>query len=597
MNTIFVNTTRDQLLSSFIQEKQPQFDVLADAWLLAGASTVCVWSKEKCVAHWPGKEPAHPTIEFSAEIRLDEYYIGKLTVSFPKLIGSLKEKEQTTNFLNSSMLVKRVQADADFVSLLLQSRRDLQRVTNDANEKQTQLGAMHHLAETTRVHLGVNKNLAYLARFAAHLLKAEGVFLLFQKASNLSTVGTNPATVSDDDHEALNVEILSLIADGTPILVQYPEGHWDTQMWVDFLDMLPNKPALEIKTATIEGAEASDAQIFDYGDKLLQKLSFPVRNLLLKRMYIGADGIMWFGIVNKWSGNFTQSDAQFARMLSGPTRVNIENALLHEQILAQTKSQTRIQTEIELATNVQQQLLPQELPSIAELDISARTIPALHIGGDFYDFVEHQHSFTFSVGDIAGKGMAAALFMAMTRAVLRGACKQHGLLDPHLILGQTTEHLYDDFYEVNMFATIFVGQYDTINHCVSYANAGHAPVIYCPSGEQARILEPDAPPLGVLSINLAQPHTLQLSPGDVLVVASDGFSEASNPSGELFGYDRLLTLTETLASKPADVIVKEMFEAIHAFTGCVESDTCRNTHSDCQQDDDQTLIVLKRMTI
>jgi sigma-B regulation protein RsbU (phosphoserine phosphatase) len=166
--------------------------------------------------------------------------------------------------------------------------------------------------------------------------------------------------------------------------------------------------------------------------------------------------------------------------------------------------------------------------------------------------------------------------------VLRGKAQEMHIPAPEQLLGNTNEYLYPDFSDVDMFATLFVGQYDCCRHLLHYANDGHAPVIYRPVNGLARLLEADAPPLGVMPINLAEQYTLEFQPGDLLVITSDGFSEAENNQGDMFGYERLLQLVDELATFTAPELIRKLFTTVDQFTG------------DHPQSDDQTLLVLKR---
>jgi sigma-B regulation protein RsbU (phosphoserine phosphatase) len=116
-----------------------------------------------------------------------------------------------------------------------------------------------------------------------------------------------------------------------------------------------------------------------------------------------------------------------------------------------------------------------------------------------------------------------------------------------------------------------------------YANAGHAPVIFCPAGGTAYLLEADGPPLGTLPMLLSQNHYLKLGVGDVLLIGSDGLNEAENGTEEMFGYERLLAAVTSLADKTAPEIATSLFEQVTTFA------------AGHKQSDDQTLLVLKGM--
>ena len=166
------------------------------------------------------------------------------------------------------------------------------------------------------------------------------------------------------------------------------------------------------------------------------------------------------------------------------------------------------------------------------------------------------------MGDISGKGVPAALLMAMTRTVIRTKTNVESLPSSQVILSRTNEELYDDFTELSMFATVFVGQYDPVSRQLLYANAGHSPVIYCPAGGKARLLQADGTPVGVLPTSLSEDQYLNFSPGDVLVVATDGFSEARNADGKEFGYDELTALVQSLVNLPARILAEKLHQIV-----------------------------------
>jgi sigma-B regulation protein RsbU (phosphoserine phosphatase) len=253
-----------------------------------------------------------------------------------------------------------------------------------------------------------------------------------------------------------------------------------------------------------------------------------------------------------------------------------------EQAATELVVQARLRTEMDMAAKIQLQLLPQQFPQVNGLDIYAHSNPAEQVGGDFYDFSAYKdRPFVFAIGDISGKGLPAALFMTMTRIVLHTTARSLPSVDPKAILTRVNEDLYEDFSEVGMFTTVFAGCYDTRSAQLSYANAGHSPVIYCPKGGPAVLLEADAPMLGILPTCTCTNHVLPFRTDDVLVAATDGLNESFNADGEMFGYERLLKTVETLAHLPSSQIGSELLRTINQFTrGYVQSD-------------DQTFIILK----
>lgn len=493
---------------------------LADTWADYGASAFYLTDQANNVLiQWP----PFPLIErstFAAPLHVNGHAIGKLHVC---------GKDTTLARL-------RLTTDAQMLSDVLQLEYELERMTTDIIDQQDQLMALHQLGQNTRVHNDLSQTLTDLAQIAAQLLKTEVAFMALQREQQ------------------------------TPLLAIYPQASWSNEQWNSLLKRFENDPT-------------KGQWLFQQHDSLLKSLDVPLRNLLVKRVEIRQATVLLLGAVNKIDGDFQAPDLKLFSTIAEPAAANLENAILHQEML----DQARIQTEMDLARQVQMRLLPQRTPSIPGLELAAQSRPASHVGGDFYDFIFRNESIlTLTLGDVSGKGMPAALLMAMLRTVLRGKALEMTVPAPEQLLGNTNEYLYTDFSDVDMFATLFVGQYDCQRHFLYYANDGHAPVIYRPVCGSAQLLAADAPPLGMLPINLAEQHAIEFQPGDLLVITSDGFSEAENNQGEMFGYERLLQIVDTLAAMPAHEVIQKIFATVDQFTG------------DHVQSDDQTLLVFKR---
>ncbi|MDM8531703.1 SpoIIE family protein phosphatase [Anaerolineales bacterium HSG25] len=236
--------------------------------------------------------------------------------------------------------------------------------------------------------------------------------------------------------------------------------------------------------------------------------------------------------------------------------------------------------EMSQAVEIQRRLMPNQPPTVPTLDLSAQSRPAKQIGGDFYDFLfRPDKQLVFIEGDVTGKGLPAALIMSSTLTALWGA--SHYLETPQEVLERANLDLYGKLTEVRKFVTAFVGAYNSETRQLTYANAGHSLVIHVPLGQAGVILEADGPPIGVLPTMLSNNQQLTLNPGDLFVVASDGFFEAENPAGEMLGHKQFIKLIEKSAPHSAEEIVISLFNQITDFT------------AGQPQADDQTLIVLK----
>lgn len=508
------------MLATILETHAALLDDLASAWLDSGAQAVSITDSDgHRIAQWPSSAATgHAAI--SEPIQVHGHRVGALHVW-----GRV-----------DAPVAMRLCADAQLLSSIVALESELAEMTTDIIDQQDQLMALHQLAQTTRVDNDIQQNLTNLARIIAQLLKTEIAFALLQ-------------------------------TDGQALLpVVYPSTTWTQAMWHALL-------------AELERTPAKNQWLLQPHAGLLHKLALPVRNLLVKKIAVRPGIALFLGAANKVGGDFHAPELKLFSTIAEPAGANLENAILQQEIL----DQTRIQTEMELAARVQMRLLPQYTPQISGLELAAQSCPTFHVGGDFYDFIIGDgHLLTFTLGDVSGKGMPAALLMAMLNTVLRGKAKEMTSAAPEVLLNIANEWLYNDFSEVDMFATVFIGQYDYAKQILYYANDGHAPVIYRSAAGLARLLPADAPPLGVLPTSLAERHMIAFQPGDLLVVASDGFSEAERCDAEMFGYDRLLQLVDQFALLPAEDLMQRMFSTIHNFSG------------EHPQSDDQTLLILRR---
>ncbi len=239
--------------------------------------------------------------------------------------------------------------------------------------------------------------------------------------------------------------------------------------------------------------------------------------------------------------------------------------------------------ELQYAALIQMRLLPQKLPTIAGLEIYAHSHPARQVGGDFYSLDRHASGqYVLTIGDVSGKGMRAALLMTVVQTVIHAVVSVYPQsIEPEYILSRANQILYEDFTRVGMFATIFVCSYNPTTRLLTYANAGHSPIFYCPTCGSAQLLYAEAPPVGVQSALSPKNVTMSFASGDILVMATDGLGEALNMEGESFGYARLTALIESLRQKTAQEIAEALFDAVKRFAAA------------CDQYDDQTVVIVK----
>lgn len=237
---------------------------------------------------------------------------------------------------------------------------------------------------------------------------------------------------------------------------------------------------------------------------------------------------------------------------------------------------------MDLARQIQLRLVPNIPPSIPSLDLAGLFRPASHVGGDFYDFiVGPDHSLTFFVGDVSGKGIPAAMLMIITRAILRAETNSPRVPTPDTILQNANAKLLEHFAETGMFVTVFLGQYRPADKELLIANAGHSAVIFRPRNGSSRLLEADGAPLGIQEKSLSKNQCFCLTEGDLLVVTTDGLYEARNPRSKRFGVQRLLKHVQRLNSQSALEISNTLLKTVEHFSGCEP------------RADDQTILVLR----
>jgi serine phosphatase RsbU (regulator of sigma subunit) len=184
----------------------------------------------------------------------------------------------------------------------------------------------------------------------------------------------------------------------------------------------------------------------------------------------------------------------------------------------------QLSQEIARAAAVQAELLPTEQPSLAGFEIGARCLPASAVGGDFYDWQQLANgTLTFTVGDVMGKGMSAALLMATTRAVIRAMAAEHG---PAAAVRRTAAALDGDLARSGTFVTLFHAQLDVETAVLRYVDAGHGQVFLRRANGTIETLQPWGLPIGVASTEDYHDGSVTLGYGDLLVIYSDGLSEA-----------------------------------------------------------------------
>ena len=257
---------------------------------------------------------------------------------------------------------------------------------------------------------------------------------------------------------------------------------------------------------------------------------------------------------------YTEDDLTVLQMLTSQVAIIIEKVQLHEQLV----EQKRIQAQLEIARQVQLELLPDHDPNLKDFDISAYVFPTEEVSGDYYDWVEvFEDQIGITVADAVGKGIPAALLMAFLRGSIRAGV-QTGYAS-HILLSKINNLLWDSI-EDNRFVTAIYGILDTTNRTFVFANAGHnPPLLIKPDGEY-RFVEYGDTPLGMFYDARYHQHFIRFEKDQVLVIYTDGLTEAANSNGEEYGPDRFAKSVLAGIDLPAKKLIDHIRKDVADFT-------------------------------
>jgi sigma-B regulation protein RsbU (phosphoserine phosphatase) len=259
-----------------------------------------------------------------------------------------------------------------------------------------------------------------------------------------------------------------------------------------------------------------------------------------------------------------------------------------EDLLVQQAEKKRLEEELRIAHEIQMSLLPQGPLTMAGLSVTALCVPAREVGGDYYDFLPlDDHRVGVLIADVSGKGTSAALYMAELKGLVLSLSEIHTSPREMLI---AANRIIAAHLDARSFITMTYAVIDMRARVMTYARAGHTPLIFvpgCSGARTAQILVPDGMVVGLkldhgeMFERHLREETIPLNPGDVCLFFTDGISEAMNADDELFGEARLGQFVERHADLPSEELRERMLREIAAFVG------------DAPQHDDMTMILLK----
>ncbi|MBN1935585.1 MAG: GAF domain-containing protein [Anaerolineae bacterium] len=405
--------------------------------------------------------------------------------------------------------------------------------------------ALLQVAEAVRSLTELDDILSTIVRIAPILIGVEQCAILIRSADAFSLV----QSFGLDDLEAQDLADAFLNLNSELVQV-----------------LLKGRPALSTQTGS---------DIYALGDNVtlvtddLAVLALP---LIAKGNVLGVMAVDYVGIpihfVDRW--------LNILNGIADQTAIAIENTRLYRQ----EAERQRLQRELQVAREIQASFLPQTYPLLPGWEMDAFWQSASQVGGDFYDmFMLPDGRLGLVIADVADKGVPAALFMALSRTLIRVVAQD--ILNPTEALVRTNDLIISDTHS-DLFVTVFYVILDPQSGEIVYANGGHNPPLLVRRSGEVESLRARGIVLGIVSPIHLEEKRMRLEPGDLLLMYTDGITDAINENEEEFGTGHLADIVKQLRDRTPDQVIAEIYDRVMAFAG------------DMPQFDDFTLVVLKR---
>ena len=278
-----------------------------------------------------------------------------------------------------------------------------------------------------------------------------------------------------------------------------------------------------------------------------------------------------------YEATFSEEHLNILTTLASVAAIRVENAKLLEERF----ERERMEHELELATEIQQRFQPSAPPIVDGYEFQGISFSCYEIGGDYYDFIPRPDGrMLIALGDVSGKGTAAALLMSSLHAAIHAQVSAKSSLEETVL--SVNQYLADNT-PANRFVTLFVAELDPSDGTLKYINAGHNPPLMARSDGTVGQLSSGGFPLGIIPGAEFEIGETRLNPGEALVVYSDGVSEANNLRGDEFGMDRLTEVVRKNLRSSASGLRDKVESALSAFTQTAPAN------------DDITLVIVKRV--
>lgn len=343
-------------------------------------------------------------------------------------------------------------------------------------------------------------------------------------------------------------------------LDEYPEPFWVEE----------SGPGASLRNvATREQAELAD--------RLAERSRLAEKGLaLLVPMNVHGRLVGFFALPRKHGGDsFLIQDLELLTLLSGQVALQIENSRLYAEELKNQK----LEEQLSLARSIQSRLLPEHLPEVQGLQLSACNISSAQVSGDYYDVMQRPDgTLAIVISDVSGKGVPASLLASSLQASLRAHCDSSG--DPALILHRVNRYLHSSTNPEH-FATLFLGIYDPRTGELRYCSGGHDPALLRRSDGRIEELGDGGLPIGAFDFSEYEEGAARLAPGDLLFLYTDGLTETADSDDEQFGRERIKQVLSEFWDLPSDELIERMKTRLREFSGRLDAD------------DDITLIAAK----
>jgi serine phosphatase RsbU (regulator of sigma subunit)/pSer/pThr/pTyr-binding forkhead associated (FHA) protein len=332
--------------------------------------------------------------------------------------------------------------------------------------------------------------------------------------------------------------------------------------------VLGEKSSMLVRDAQLDDAFKGRMSIVEQKVHTMMAVPLETKDRIIGLIYVDSPFVL---------REFTKNDLSLLTVMANVAAIRIEHARL-----AEVEAAERImQRDLSQAAEIQGGMLPARAPEIAGVDLAGFNVPCRTVGGDYYDFFPYPGSSVgLALGDVSGKGMPASLMMMALHARVHVLAENPGDLGAFMArLNKATCATCPS----NRFITFFFSVFDAVSGDLRFANAGHNPPVLVRASGEAEMLEGGGPVLGVLSVAPYSEQRARLGPGDLLVLYSDGVTEANNPDFDEFGEERFVKVLSENRARPACDIVAAVTAALKEFT------------AGAPQADDITLVVARRL--